>query len=71
LDISAPVRSCQLTDDYLYPKDLQKRAIIDQRMHFNSSVVSSTGRALSAPLRKGKTEIPKAWKEPNSWPERT
>ncbi|XP_016957918.1 glutathione S-transferase 1-1 [Drosophila biarmipes] len=47
-------------DDSLYPKDLQKRAIVDQRMHYNSSVVSSTGRALSIPLRAGKSEIPRA-----------
>ncbi|XP_070069199.1 glutathione S-transferase 1-1-like [Drosophila takahashii] len=47
-------------DDSLYPKDLQKRAIVDQRLHYDSSVLSSTGRGLSAPLREGKTEIPKA-----------
>ncbi|XP_033153308.1 glutathione S-transferase 1-like [Drosophila mauritiana] len=47
-------------DDTLYPKDLQKRAIVDQRLHYDSSVLATTGRALTAPLREGKTEIPKA-----------
>jgi len=40
--ISAYLVSKYGNDDYLYPKDLQKRAIIDQRVHYNSSVVSST-----------------------------
>lgn len=26
-------------DDALYPKDLQKRAIIDQRLHFDSGIL--------------------------------
>lgn len=26
-------------DDSLYPKDLQKRGIVDQRLHYNSSVI--------------------------------
>lgn len=26
-------------DDSLYPKDLQKRAIIDQRLHFDSGIL--------------------------------
>ncbi|KAH8254795.1 hypothetical protein KR032_012223 [Drosophila birchii] len=47
-------------DDSLYPKDLQQRAIVDQRLYYDSSVLVSTGRALTTPLREGKTEIPKA-----------
>ncbi|KAH8400721.1 hypothetical protein KR009_000526 [Drosophila setifemur] len=47
-------------DDSLYPRDLQKRAIVDQRMHYESGPISLAGRALSTPLRQGKTEIPKA-----------
>jgi glutathione S-transferase len=28
-------------DDSLYPKDLQKRAVVDQRLHFDSHVLSA------------------------------
>ncbi|KAH8291154.1 hypothetical protein KR054_009139 [Drosophila jambulina] len=37
-------------DDSLYPKDLQKRAIVDQRLHYDSSVVTSTGMNITKPL---------------------
>ncbi|EDW91641.1 glutathione S-transferase 1 [Drosophila yakuba] len=48
-------------NDSLYPKDLKKRAIVDQRLHYDSSVITSTGRAISFPLFwENKTEIPKA-----------
>ncbi|XP_017079256.1 glutathione S-transferase 1-like [Drosophila eugracilis] len=48
-------------DDSLYPKDLQKRAIVDQRLHYDSSVVTSTGKAITFPLFwENKTEIPQA-----------
>ncbi|XP_017087052.2 glutathione S-transferase 1-1-like [Drosophila bipectinata] len=47
-------------DDSMYPKDLQKRAIVDQRLHYDSSVMVATGKGLFIPLKEGKTEIPKA-----------
>ncbi|KAH8320739.1 hypothetical protein KR067_008166 [Drosophila pandora] len=48
-------------DDSLYPKDLQKKAIVDQRLHYDSSVVTSTARAIIAPLLwENNLEIPKA-----------
>lgn len=47
-------------DDSMYPKDLQKRAIVDQRLHYDSSVMVTTGKGLFVPLKEGKTEIPKA-----------
>ncbi|XP_017079258.1 glutathione S-transferase 1-like [Drosophila eugracilis] len=48
-------------DDSLYPKDLQKRAIADQRLHYDSSVVTSAGRAILYPLFwENNTEIPQA-----------
>jgi glutathione S-transferase len=33
--------------DSLYPKDLKKRAIIDQRLHFESGVVFATLRNIA------------------------
>ncbi|KAH8357748.1 hypothetical protein KR200_002818 [Drosophila serrata] len=48
-------------DDSLYPKDLQKRAIVDQRLHYDSSVVTSTGRAITHPLFwENNSQIPQA-----------
>ncbi|BFG03232.1 glutathione S-transferase 1-like [Drosophila madeirensis] len=48
-------------DDSLYPKDLQQRAIVDQRLHYDSSVVGRTLRAITFPLfRLNETEIPRA-----------
>ncbi|KAH8400723.1 hypothetical protein KR009_000524 [Drosophila setifemur] len=48
-------------DDTLYPKDLQKRAIVDQRLHYESGVVAPTGVAITRPLFWEKnSEIPKA-----------
>ncbi|KAH8254799.1 hypothetical protein KR032_012233 [Drosophila birchii] len=48
-------------DDSLYPKDLQRRAIVDQRLHYDSSVVTSTGRAITYPLFwENNSEIPQA-----------
>ncbi|XP_022229125.1 glutathione S-transferase 1-like [Drosophila obscura] len=48
-------------EDSLYPKDLQQRAIVDQRLHYDSSVVGRTLRAITFPLfRLNETQIPKA-----------
>ncbi|XP_030370755.1 glutathione S-transferase 1-like [Scaptodrosophila lebanonensis] len=47
--------------DTLYPKDLQERAVVDQRLHYDSSTIGSTMRAITFPLiRQNVTEIPKA-----------
>ncbi|KAH8279112.1 hypothetical protein KR026_001995 [Drosophila bipectinata] len=48
-------------DDSLYPKNLQKRAIVDQRLHYDSSVVVTTNRAITFPLFwENNSQIPKA-----------
>ncbi|XP_043066725.1 glutathione S-transferase 1-like [Drosophila bipectinata] len=48
-------------EDSLYPKDLQQRAIVDQRLHYNSSVNTPTGKAITFPiLYKNEFQIPKA-----------
>ncbi|BFG03230.1 glutathione S-transferase 1 [Drosophila madeirensis] len=48
-------------EDSLYPKDLQQRAIVDQHLHYDSSVIGSTVRAITSPLiRENQTEIPQA-----------
>ncbi|KAH8400720.1 hypothetical protein KR009_000525 [Drosophila setifemur] len=48
-------------DDALYPKELQKRAIVDQRLHYDSSVVGPTGKAIVFPiLHLNNTQIPQA-----------
>jgi glutathione S-transferase len=47
-------------DDSLYPKDLQKRAVVDQRLHFDSHVLSARlGAILSSILREGAKTIAK------------
>ncbi|XP_046420376.1 glutathione S-transferase 1-like isoform X2 [Neodiprion fabricii] len=46
-------------DDSMYPKDLQKRAVINQRLHFDNSILFPAIREIAAPiLYKGVTEIP-------------
>ncbi|KAH8277544.1 hypothetical protein KR018_000044 [Drosophila ironensis] len=48
-------------NDSLYPRDLQRRAIVDQRLHYDSSVVVPTNRAITFPLFwENNPEIPKA-----------
>lgn len=37
--ISAYLIGKYAKDDSLYPKDLQKRAVIDQRLHFDSGIL--------------------------------
>ncbi|EEZ99064.1 glutathione S-transferase 1-1 [Tribolium castaneum] len=45
-------------NDSLYPKDLKKRALVDQRLHFNNGVAFATGlKIIGAILRAGKTTI--------------
>ncbi|XP_017116480.2 glutathione S-transferase 1-like [Drosophila elegans] len=48
-------------NDSLYPKDLLQRAVVDQRLHFESGVVFANGlRSITFPLfRNGLTNIPK------------
>ncbi|RZC35595.1 uncharacterized protein BDFB_005180 [Asbolus verrucosus] len=44
-------------NDSLYPKDIKKRAIIDQRLHFESGVVFTQLRALARAIVSGKKTI--------------
>ncbi|EEZ99066.1 Glutathione S-transferase D4-like Protein [Tribolium castaneum] len=37
-------------DDALYPKDIKKRAVIDQRLHFESGVVFALLRRIARPI---------------------
>lgn len=47
-------------DDSLYPKDFKKRAIIDQRLHFDSGVLFPRLGVMIAPiLRQGAKSVPK------------
>ncbi|XP_037716872.1 glutathione S-transferase 1-like [Drosophila subpulchrella] len=47
--------------DSLYPKDLLQRAVVDQRLHFESGVIFANGlRSITKPLfSAGQTKIPK------------
>ncbi|GJQ67931.1 hypothetical protein Trydic_g16689 [Trypoxylus dichotomus] len=44
-------------DSTLYPEDIHKRAIIDQRLHFDSGVAFAVLRRISGPLRLHQTKI--------------
>lgn len=47
-------------NDSLYPKDLQKRAVVDQRLHFESGMIIARIRDILGPvLFRGKKEIAK------------
>ncbi|KAH8236948.1 hypothetical protein KR038_000861 [Drosophila bunnanda] len=48
-------------DDSLYPKDLLQRAVVDQRLHFESGVIFANGlRSITMPLfAAGVTTIPR------------
>ncbi|EEZ98840.1 Glutathione S-transferase 1-1-like Protein [Tribolium castaneum] len=41
------------TDDSLYPKDLQQKAIVSQRLHFDSNVLSARLSAITGPILRG------------------
>ncbi|CAH1169702.1 unnamed protein product [Phaedon cochleariae] len=45
-------------DKSLYPTDLQQRAIVDHRLHFDSSILFARGAAISGLLFGGGKEIP-------------
>ncbi|XP_017038703.1 glutathione S-transferase 1-like [Drosophila ficusphila] len=47
-------------NDSLYPKDLLQRAVVDQRLHFESGVMFANGlRSIVRPLFAGKTDFSK------------
>ncbi|CAD0203322.1 unnamed protein product [Chrysodeixis includens] len=51
-------------DDQFYPKDLQKRALVNQRLHFDGTSLNVKMRAMCAPiLFSGATDIPKPLKD--------
>uniref|UniRef100_A0A0C9RBM0 GST1_0 protein n=1 Tax=Fopius arisanus TaxID=64838 RepID=A0A0C9RBM0_9HYME len=60
---------CYLTGKYgkndsLYPKDLKKRAIVDQRLHFDSGILFALLRGIAKPiLRDGVTSVPEEKKK--------
>ncbi|XP_044270060.1 uncharacterized protein LOC123014841 [Tribolium madens] len=41
------------TDDSLYPKDLQQKAIVNQRLHFDSNVLSARLSAITSSILRG------------------
>lgn len=45
-------------DDKLYPNDWAKRAIVDARLHFNSSYLYARLYSLYVPVYDGATELP-------------
>ncbi|EDV55078.1 glutathione S-transferase 1 [Drosophila erecta] len=46
--------------DSLYPKDLLQRAVVDQRLHFESGVIFANAlRSITKPLFAGRQSIPK------------
>jgi glutathione S-transferase len=50
--------------DNLYPKDLKKRALVDQRLHFDSGVAFARGLAIVAAIfNTGKTSLDDSDKE--------
>ncbi|XP_016958513.1 glutathione S-transferase 1 [Drosophila biarmipes] len=59
--ISAYLVSKYGQSDSLYPRDLLQRAVVDQRLHFESGVVFAGGlRSITKPLfASGQTTIPK------------
>ncbi|KAH8304371.1 glutathione S-transferase 1-like [Drosophila kikkawai] len=59
--ISAYLVSKYGKNDNLYPKDLLQRAVVDQRLHFESGVVFANGlRSITKPLfASGLTTIPR------------
>ncbi|CAH1367310.1 unnamed protein product [Tenebrio molitor] len=51
-------------NDNLYPKDLKKRALVDQRLHFDSGVAYATALSINgAIVRAGKTRLNDSDKE--------
>ncbi|KAK9739891.1 Glutathione S-transferase, N-terminal domain [Popillia japonica] len=55
--INAYLISKYAKDDTLYPRDIQKRAIIDQRLHFDSGTSFAVLKQISMPLRSKKIKV--------------